>query len=556
MPVGKRLVSRLLPEGSRRRTEAGRWLRRVKPPGAGSSEDITYSRWVRLIEPAQYSDSETALRRRPLITIVVPCYNTPKGYVKQLLSSVIGQRYDHWELCLADASSDARLKRYLQNRSRRDSRIRHISIEQNLGIAGNTNVGIQHAKGDYVGFLDHDDLLSPHALSEVARVLNEQPETDLVYTDEDKVSSDGHERREPFFKPDWEPELLLGVNYMAHFVVARKSLVDQIGGLREGFDGAQDYDFLLRLTEKTSHISHIPKVLYHWRSATGSTALDIGEKSFADSAGRRALSDAMQRRGVRAEVIPIPDRAANYRVKYSLPDRAPRVSIVITSGDEGAMADRCADVIRERSTYSNYETIIAELRNAGRREAEGEYLIFLDAGTEVVTPDWIEELVGVASQPGVGTVAPLLRYPDGRVWHAGTVLGMTGIAGQVFRLREPGEWTPFGMAAWPRNYLAVSASCLVISASRFDQVGGFDEQLSPAAGGIALGIRLHEAGYRNVHWPFAELTHHARGDLRGDDAEHQDDGRLLSYCERYLQNGDPYFNPNLDLSDEQVGLEG
>lgn len=524
---------------------------------------ITYTRWIRDIEPGQFSDSVTFLPHRPLITVVVPCYNTPKRYLDQLVTSVIGQRYENWQLCLADGSDLEERKRYIHGQSRRDTRIQYIPVERNLGIAGNTNVGIGQARGEYLAFLDHDDVLSPFALSEVARVLNDKPLTDVIYTDEDKLSSDGRERREPLFKPDWEPELLLGVNYITHFVVARKGLVDQAGGLREGYDGAQDYDLLLRLTERTSNIEHIPKVLYHWRSAAGSTALDIGEKGFADTAGRRALGDSMERRGASAEVIPIADRPANYRVRYSLPAQAPRVSIILSSSDGSPPRPSCADAIRARSTYPNYEIIeasdqsladpnVAGLRNLGRKRADGEYLIFLDCAVEVVTPTWIEELVAVAGQPGIGAVAPLLRYPDGRVSHAGTVVGMTGIAGRVFRLREPTEWTHFGMPAWPRNYLAVSAACMTVSTKRFDDAGGFDELLGFTGSGVALGVRLHRSGYRNVHWPFAELVHREDVSLTGGD--HDDDDRLSEYCKPYLEHGDPYFNPNLDPMNEQVGL--
>ncbi|HEX4864527.1 MAG TPA: glycosyltransferase, partial [Acidimicrobiales bacterium] len=561
--LAKRLVGRLLPEGSRRRTAVAPILSSMAPRKGDRFDRVTYSRWIRETEREHFSDPATDLPYRPLITVVVPCFNTPNLYVKQLVTSVIRQRYDNWQLCLADGSDQDDLKRHVEKQSRRDTRIHYIAIEQNLGIAGNTNVGIKHAGGEYIAFLDHDDLLSPFALSEVVTLLNAEPSTDLVYSDEDKVSSDGKVRREPLFKPDWEPELLLGVNYITHFVVARKRLVDQVGGLREGFDGAQDYDLLLRLTEQTSNIAHIPKVLYHWRSATGSAALDIGEKGFADSAGRRALGDAIERRGASAEVIPIHDRPANYRVSYSLPRQPPKVSIIISSAGGSASVFRCAESVRKASTYPNFEIIdasaentgepnVAKQRNIGRQQADGEYLIFLDASTEVVAPDCIEELVAVASQPGIGAVAPLLCFPDGRVSHAGTVVGMTGIAGRPFRLRQPTEWTHFGIPAWPRNYLAVSPVCLTISASRFDEVGGFDEELGFYGSSVALGIRLHEAGYRNVHWPFAELVHHE--DAAANLADHCDQDRLAEYCRPYLEHGDPYFSPNLDPMNEQVGL--
>ncbi len=552
-----------------------------------------YQVWIDKIEPKLFNsdfNSEKSNESSLLISIVVPCFNTPQKYLTPLLKSVLGQTYQNWQLCLADGSTDQTIKKTIKKLAEQDKRITYIDVKENLGIVGNTNAGIASAKGEFVAFLDHDDVLSPYALSEVINVLNWNPKLDLIYSDEDKLSDDGTKRSLPFFKPNWSPDLLLGVNYITHFVVARKTIIDEIGGLRRGFDGAQDYDFLLRFTEKTDRIGHVPKILYHWRLADGSTSKDVGEKDYADTAGRRALADAVKRRKVKADVVEIKDRPTNYRLSYKLSDQQPKVSIVIPFKDKPDLLKQCVGSILSKTTYQNYEIILisnnsieaethdylktlkkqakckvfywdhpfnySAINNFGSKQATGEYLVLLNNDTEVITPNWLEELIGVASQKGVGAVGPVLYYPDRTIQHAGIVVGMKYMAGHVFRNRQLMDWTDFGMPAWPRNYLAVTGACLVIERAKYKAMGGLDETFEVAGNDVSLCIKLSEAGYRNVYWPFAELIHYESVSVGSyNNGIQLDYDHSLKYYRPYMGGKDPYFNSNLDLMNEQIGLD-
>ncbi len=536
--------------------------------------------------------NKASLKSTPLISIVVPCYNTPLKYLEPLVRSVISQKYEKWELILSDGSVDPTKSRAIRKMSDQDERIKYVKLAENKGIVGNTNEGLKKATGEFIGFLDHDDILSEHALIEVILALNKNPDTDLFYSDEDKLSDDGRTRLLPFFKPDWSPDLLLAVNYITHFTVVRKTTVDKIGGLRPGFDGAQDYDFLLRVTEITDKIVHIPKILYHWRLAEGSTAKQPSVKNYADAAGQMALKDAVKRRGINAQVVEIPERPTNYRLRYALPKEKSLVSIIIPFKDKVEYLEKCVPSILDKTTYVNYEILLisngskeekthaylesikqdkrcrvlewnkkfnySAINNFGRMKAKGAYLVFLNNDTEIMSPDWLDELIGVASQKDTGAVGPLLRYPDKRIQQAGVILGMGGMAGNVFRFLLPTNWTHFGLPCWPRNYLAVTGACLAVKASKFDEVGGFDEKLTIGGNDVSLGIKLFEAGYRNIFWPFAELIHYENVSVGpySSSVPIGDYNRSLEYYRPYHENGDPYFNPNLDLMNEQIGMKG
>jgi GT2 family glycosyltransferase len=355
--------------------------------------------------------------------------------------------------------------------------------------------------------------------------------------------------------------------------------------MRKAYDGAQDYDYFLRLTEQTNRIHHIPKVLYHWRQAEGSTSVVPGEKSYADSAGRLALADAIKRRKLKAKVLEITDRPTNYRLKYAPPEPNPKVSIIIPFKDKANLLKQCVGSILQKTTYTNYEIILIsnnstekalfsyldELRkdkrcrvfiwdepfnysainNFGRTKAKGEYLVLLNNDTEVVTPSWLEELVGVASQDHVGSVGAMLHYPNKQLQHAGVIVGMMGAAGHVFRKLKPDHWTIFGLPVWPRNYLAVTAACVAVKASKYDEVGGLDERFVIAGQDVALGISLHNKGYRNVYWPFAELIHYENVSVGSYSKAPIDDFNLsMEYYRPYIEGKDPYFNPNLDIMSE------
>lgn len=559
---------------------------------SGQGTSISYAEWIERKEPNTW-DSIKETDDRPLISVVVPAFNTPDKYLVPLIESLKSQTYTNWQLCIADASTNTERSTAIKEQADSDKRIDYLRVEKNLGISGNTNKGIERAKGLFVGLLDHDDVLSPHALEEVAIVYNRNKEVELLYSDEDKLSDDGKTRQIPFFKPDWSPDFLLGVNYITHFLVVRRSLIDKVGGLRSKYDGAQDYDWILRLTEKTNHIVHIPKMLYHWRLADGSTANVVGEKGYADVAGQEALADTIKRRKIKANVVGIPERPTNSRLKYTLPTKQPKVSIIIPFKDKPELLRQCVDSIFDKTTYKNYELILlsnnseeqatqgllgklkedvrcnvyhwdnsfnySKINNFGVSKATGDYIVLLNNDTEVITPDWLEELVGVASQPGVGAVGPTLYYPEKKngIQHAGIIVGMGSMAGHVFRHHQFGNWTEFGLPAWPRNYLAVTGACLVISKALYNKNGGLDETFTVAGNDVAFGIKLHEAGYRNIYWPFAALYHYENVSVGSyDNGIQLDYDHSLTYYKPYHESGDPYFNPNLDLMNEQIGIKG
>lgn len=586
------MIGKLLPENSKRRrlaVKVYRKLKSIKSPQPVVSTTISYQEWIRNVEPTLWK-SPKEYAYSPMVSILVPAFNTPDKYLVPLIESLKAQTYSNWQLCIADASTDIARAQAIESISTTDGRIFYKRLDENKGIAGNTNESLKHAKGEFIGLLDHDDTLSPHAIQEVVDVLNKNRNADIIYSDEDKVSDDGKERQLPFFKPDWSPDLLLGVNYITHFLVIRKTLFDDLKGIRKGFDGAQDYDLLLRATEKTNNIVHIPKILYHWRLADGSTAKTVGEKNYADDAGQKALRDAVARRKVAADVVEIKERPTNYRLKYAIAQE-PKVSIVIPFKDKADLLKQCVESILEKTDYSNYEIILvsnnstedethvlvkelnkhakinayewnkpfnySKVNNFGVKKSSGEYVVLLNNDTEVISPEWLSELVGVASQPGVGAVGPMLLYPDKKngIQHAGVILGMGGMAGHAFRHRQPGEWTDFGNNVWPRNYIAVTAACLIVSRKLYDKVGGLDETFTVAGNDVAFCIRLHEAGYRNIYWPFAQLYHYESVSVGTyNNGIQLDYDHSLTYYKKYHDSGDPYFNKNLDRMNEQIGI--
>ena len=582
----KKVAERVLPKNTMRRKVAQGVYRRSRvalglnrPRGS-----LSYSQWIGKGEPHVWVEPRT-YSQTPLISVVVPTYNTPDKYILPLLESLKDQIYENWQLCIADGSTVASRAKAIKNACGDDERIVYKRLQKNHGIVGNTNEALGIATGEFIGFLDHDDLLSPHALLEVVDVINRHADIELIYSDEDKISDDGKSRSLPFFKPDWSPALLEGVNYITHFLVVRQSLLKKLKGLREGFDGSQDYDFLLRATDATDKIIHIPKILYHWRLADGSTAGPIDNKSYAADAGLRALQDHVKRMKIKGETLARPDLPTNYRIRYDIPKGA-KASIIIPFKDKVDITRVCVKSILEKTAYQNYEIILisnrsveerthqylaslkdekvrifyydkpfnySAINNFGRKQAKGDYIVLLNNDTEVINADWLGELVGVAAQPSVGAVGALLFYPNNKIQHAGIVLGMKTMAGHVFRLLREDALTAYGRPYWPRNYLAVTAACLAIKATKFDEVKGLDEKFIMAGNDVAFGISLHEKGYRNVFWPFAQLYHYENVSVGSyQNAPPGDYDLSLKYYNPYLKWHDPYFNPNLSLDVEQV----
>jgi GT2 family glycosyltransferase len=514
---------------------------------------------------------------RPLISIITPTYNTPVDALRAMLDSVLAQSYPHWELCLVDGGSTAAaVPDLLQDHARRDARLRVQRLPNNLGISGNSNVALEMAQGEFVALLDHDDVLEPHALFAVAEALNRQPETDVIYSDHDVLSADGRGTSHPVFKPSWSPETMLSANYLTHLTVLRTALVREVGGFAPDTVGAQDWDLFLRVCEKTSRIVHLPVVLYHRRSSRGSITPDICARREVSQPELSIIERHLARQGLTTPRARF-DTSGFIRVEW-LHDRGRLVSIIVPSRGANAFLKRCLQSILVRTAYpcleilvvnngpeppaafDYYEKITRDPRvrvvhderpfnysaanNLGARRAKGDLLLFLNNDTEVMTPDWLDELVMWAARPEVGLVGAKLLFPSGRIQHAGVVLGLTGFAGHLFAGGTEGQESCFGWAEWYRDFLSVTAACVLMRRDVFEQLGGFDEEFTLCGSDVALGLRAHELGYRVVYNPFARLRHHESATHRG--AIPSPDFKIsLQRYRPWLERGDPYFNANL-----------
>lgn len=547
-----------------------------------------YSLWIQRHEPRVGSLGKRVplqMHYRPKFSIVMPTFNPQPKHLTAAIESVRSQCYPDWELCIADDNStDPAVRDLLNEYAARDGRIKVKFLGQRLGIAGASNAALDLTTGEFVAFLDHDDELAPWALYEVALSLNAEPDLDIIYSDEDKLDENGT-RTEPFFKPEFSPETLLGMNYIGHLLVVRRELIEAVGRFRPGFDGSQDYDLVLRLTERTSRIRRIPKVLYHWRKAPGSAAGDIAAKPYAYKAGLRAIEEALQRRGLSGatEVV----APGLYRVRWQL-RTTPVVSIIIPVRDQVDVFRRCVNSIFEKSTYRNWELLVidnqscdpatlkffaelsvspnvkilkydapfnfSKINNLAAAEARGDILLFLNNDVEVVTPGWLEELLGFALQPEIGAVGAKLLLPDNRVQHGGVVLGLSGGADHAFYGLPADHPGYFGLAMVARNCSAVTAACLMTRREVFEKVGGFDPVLDVAFNDVDLCLRILAAGYRVVWTPFAVLYHYESSTRRK--AHPAENTRyFLRKWEEQIQRGDPYYNPNLALDSSDFRIK-
>ena len=564
-------------------------LQSIRAVLKGQSDPLSlfaeYPRWLRDHSPtreqlAKAGRCAAGFRYQPVISILTPTFNTDPVILQSCIQSVQAQVYPNWELCICDdgSSSDA-TRHVIAERARRDARIKVQFLPENRGIAEATNAALRVASGEFIGLLDHDDELSPDALYENVRLLQDSPQADVIYSDEDKLDVEGR-HCEPFFKPDWSPELLLSCMYTCHFSLYRRKLVDEIGGFRSGFEGAQDYDLMLRVTACTKRILHIPKVLYHWRKSPTSTAADGQAKSFSTDVGLRALREHVERAGLQAEVIAT-DRPNSYRVKPRIRG-TPLISIIIPHKDHPTMLDKCIHTIDARTTYRNYELIIVDngssslqaqkylsalphrvvhynepfnfsrMNNLAALECKGEYLLLLNDDTEVISPGWLTAMLGYAQLPEIGAVGAKLYYPHDSIQHAGVVLGMRGVAGHWLYRFPRSSRGYFNSLHTVRNFSAVTAACVLFRREVFDSVGGFDENLAVSYNDVDLCLRIRQAGYRIVWVPEAELYHcefATRPKLL--------DPREVDYMEKrwsaVLAN-DPYYNPNLTLESGALAL--
>ena len=506
-------------------------------------EEVPYGPWY-----AAYVPDEEALEKQrkhkfnyaPLISIAVPAYQTPVEFLKQMIESLISQTYTGWELCIANASPDnEEMQRVLADYSAKDVRVRFCSLKENLGIAENTNRAFAMAKGEFMGLLDHDDLLAPNALYEIVNTLQDHPQADALYTDEDKVTTDLDEHFQPHLKPDFNLDLLRSNNYICHFFVVRKSIVEKAGGFRKEFDGAQDYDFIFRCTENAREVLHVPEILYHWRTHKASTADNPASKMYAFEAGKRAIEAHLERTGTKGTVSHTQDLGF-YRVKYPVQGE-PLVSVIIPNKDEKETLQTCLESLKKNTSYQNFEIIIIEnnsttgeifkyykelsrdqqihllrwgkefnysaINNFGVAHARGEYLLFLNNDVKSIEPDWMEEMLGVCQRPEVGGVGAKLIYPDNTIQHAGCVIGMGGIAGHMF-VDMPADRTGYlHKASLLQDMSAVTAACLMMKKEVFEQAGGFTEELAVAFNDVDLCLKVRKNNHLIVYDPYAKLYH-------------------------------------------------
>ena len=555
-----------------------------------------YEQWILKHRPDKKTlrkQKKTVFQKKPLISIVVPLYQTPEPYLRELIDSVKAQSYENWQLCLADGSPDDRLKGFLDRNYGKENRIVYRKLEQNGGISVNTNEAVMLATGEYLMLCDHDDTLEPDALYEITKAINEKDAPDVLYTDEDKVSMDGKHYFDPNFKPDYNLFRLRENNYICHIFVVKKALTDRVGLLRTEFDGAQDYDFIFRCCEEADKVVHIPKVLYHWRCHMDSTAADPESKAYAYQAGRRAIKEHYQRMGIDASVE-MTERPGWYRSYVKIQDN-PKISIIIPNKDHIEDLELCLFSLTKRSTYKNYEILIVEnnsekpetfeyykklpdrypkvkvltwekefnysaINNFAAKQAEGVYLLFLNNDVEILTPQWMEEMLQICQQKDVAITGAKLYYPDDTIQHAGVVLGLGGIAGHIMCKASREDPGYFGRTVTVQEISAVTAACMMIHTEDFWNAGGFDETFQVAFNDIDLCMKVRAAGKKIVFTPYAELYHYeskSRGLEDTPEKQFRFDKEVKAFEAKWseqLAKGDPYYSPNLSVTEGDCSL--
>lgn len=564
----------------------------------GIDSDYDYPEWVSLTKTTEEElaqQKETIFDYMPRLSVVIPAYKTPERFLSAMLDSLLAQTYTNWEVCVADGSPKGEgVERVLKRYAMKDERFRYVILGENKGISGNTNAAIEMATGDFIVLADHDDTLAPDALFECVKAINQDPEIDVVYTDEDKLDIDGGELFEPHFKPDFNPDLLTSVNYICHLFVVNHELLLEVGLFKEEFDGAQDYDFILRCTEKARKICHIPKALYHWRCHQDSTASNPESKLYAFEAGARAVKAHYDRLGIPVKSV---EKGIDYGIYHTTFEITgdPLVSVIIPNKDHSADLDLCMRSLIEKSTYKNLEFIVVEnnssdpatfayyekiqkefefvhvvtwerefnysaINNFGVTFAKGEYLLFLNNDTELINPESIEEMLGYCQREDVGITGVRLLYSDDTIQHAGVVVGFGGIAGHTFIGLHKAESSYFNQAMCARNYSAVTAACMMSKRSLFDQVGGFSEDLAVAFNDIDYCMKIRSLNKLVVYAPYA-LFYHYESKSRGleDTPEKVErfNREIKKFSEKWpdiLRDGDPYYNPNLTLRKSNFAL--
>lgn len=558
----------------------------------GNYEDFLKKYGVKEEELAR--QRQEVFENGPCFSIAVPLYQTKEKYLREMIESVQAQTYTNWELCLADGSGrEHSLQPVVGEYIAKDKRIKYCLLDSNEGIAGNTNEALKMADGDFVVLTDHDDLLSPEALYQCAKAVQKEPQTDVIYSDEDKVDMSGKKFFEPHFKSDYNIDLLCTMNYICHLFVVRKDVMERAGLFESCYDGAQDHDFILRCTEKAEHIVHIPKVLYHWRCHAQSTSENPESKLYAFENGCKAIKAHYDRIGIPAEVEQGPFYGM-YRTHYLWKEQ-PLVSILIPNKDHAADLKKCMDSIEEKSTYRNFEFIIVEnnsteeetfayykeiekrdnvrvlyykedfnysrINNFGAKEANGEYVLLLNNDTEMIEPDSIKEMLDVCMRPDVGIVGAKLLYEDNTIQHAGVIIGFGGVAGHAFIGQDRDDNGYFSRIISVQNLSAVTAACLMVRRSVFDEVEGLNEEFKVAFNDIDFCLKVRKAGYLVVYNPYAQFYHYeskSRGQEDSADKVARFQQEIGLFGERWgelLEHGDPYYNPNLTLDKADFSLK-
>ncbi len=559
-----------------------------------------YNQWLQSHLPTestliQYRKEINGFSKQPLFSIIIPVYNPKPDHLRAAIESVQSQVYKNWELCLADDNSAGKeVKKIIKEYQKKDTRIKAVYRKETGHIASASNSALELATGDFVVLMDQDDLLTRDALYHNARVINMHSKVDLIYSDEDKVDENKH-HYDPYFKPDWSPDNLLSKNYLGHLSVFRASIFRESGGWRSGFDGSQDHDLVLRFVEQTDAIFHIPRILYHWRVHETSVAANDEAKPYAFIAAKKALTEALVRRGEPGEVNYL-DGFRGYTIRYELKQKDEKVSIVIPTKDKADYLKKCIDSILNRSTYKNFEIIVVDnnssskeffelmdlyradhpekfrciraeipfnfssLVNLGAKEATGKYLVLLNNDTEVITPDWLEGMIEQAQRPSIGVVGVKLMFANETIQHAGVVMGLGGVAGHVL-VGEPRHGPGyFNYVNLTNNYCAVTAACIMIRKDLYDKVNGFDEEFAVEYNDVDFCLRVKKRGYNNIYVPHVELYHYESISRGHPHATKESYNRHVIEVDKlkerwidYIEN-DPCYNPNLTLSAQNFSL--
>ncbi len=567
----------------------------------GDEPTANYNEWIAENDTLTVQDLEEIkldqlnLKYQPKFSIIIPTYNTPKVFLEKTINSVINQTYTNWEICICDdASTDPDVRKTIENFSNNDNRIKFKFRDQNGHISATSNDALKLATGDFIALLDHDDELRPHALYMNAVALNKNSDLKLIYSDEDKIDENGN-RFNPYFKSDWNPQFFLQQNFICHFTVIKKEIIDSVGGFRVGFEGSQDWDLFLRVIEKISlnEIFHIPTILYHWRAISGSTAQSASFKPYAIENAKKAVNEFLIRNSIKAKASII-EGINQIRVQYEL-TKTPKVSIIIPTKDQGKVLERCITSIYEKNDYKNFDVTIIDnnsiepltqtifetlkskysnlkvikdnspfnfsrINNEAVKQTDGEYLAFLNNDLEVINIDWLSQMVSCAIQPNTGAVGAKLWYPNELLQHAGVILGINGVAGHAHKGQPKGHFGYFNRSILVQNFSAVTAACLVVARDAFNTVNGFNEKnLSVAFNDVDLCLKLSKAGYLNIWTPFAELYHYesiSRGYEHSPEKFERFESEIRYMKETWgdILKNDPFYNPNLTIQSEDFNL--